>query len=147
MKQATPSTEPVDIATHDGVSGYWVQAECVFINTESPQDAIDEYRLKLSAGKIACSYNHNCDGIQRRLKPEKSLTAEDVMQIAADMAHAIRSAKCAAEGKGRTVENTDNARRMSAKERATELQDCINRLERIAAMLGISKSDLFYLGA
>ena len=67
-----------DIATFDGTSGYWVQADCVFIRAASPEDAIAEYRLKVSAGNIACSHNRNCAGIREivadRNEPDWSAT-------------------------------------------------------------------------
>lgn len=53
-----------EIATFEGMGGYWVQADCVFIHAPSPQRAIEIYRRKMSYAQIACSHNHHCDGIR-----------------------------------------------------------------------------------
>lgn len=64
-------------ATFEGREGFWVQADCVFIEASCPQYAINRYRDQLSANSIACSHNHFCSSIiYGKSRQEKVLTSE-----------------------------------------------------------------------
>lgn len=52
-------------AEFNGRKGYWIQAECVFIEAENPTWAINNYRDEMGRNKIACHHNYFCDSIQR----------------------------------------------------------------------------------
>lgn len=62
-------------AEFEGRKGFWVQADAVFIESENPTWAINNYRDELSRGKVGCSHNHFCDAIQRS-RYIKELTTE-----------------------------------------------------------------------
>lgn len=50
-------------ATFEGRKGYWVQADCVFIEARDAATAIVKYRRELEMARIGCSHNHFCGSI------------------------------------------------------------------------------------
>jgi len=50
-------------AVYNGRSGYWCQAECVFIEAAHPTDAIQKYRTLRH--DIAINHNNGCSEIMR----------------------------------------------------------------------------------
>ena len=50
-------------ATFEGRKGYWVQADCVFIEAGDAATAIVKYRHELEVARIGCSHNHFCGSI------------------------------------------------------------------------------------
>lgn len=54
-------------AEHEGLRGFWAQGDCVFIQKDCPEDAIEEYRRKVSGAAIGISHNHFCGSIRAPL--------------------------------------------------------------------------------
>jgi hypothetical protein len=54
----------------DGKTGFWCQADCVFIVADSPHDVIISYRRQFIEHTIGVSHNHNVDAI-REMKNRK----------------------------------------------------------------------------
>jgi len=53
-------------AEFEGRKGFWVQADCVFIEAANAACAIDTYREDLSKARIGCSHNFACSALAAR---------------------------------------------------------------------------------
>jgi hypothetical protein len=62
--------EPAEL---NGVKGYYIQGECVFIPSENMQDCFIKYREEIGRAKIACYHNLACPSI-RIITNETSLS-------------------------------------------------------------------------
>ena len=49
-----------------GVSGFWVQGDCVFMQASTPHTAIEHYRERIAEARIAINHNHACGSIIAR---------------------------------------------------------------------------------
>lgn len=94
-------------ATFEGRKGFWVQADCVFIERSSPQAAIHTYRQDILRHSVACSHNHFCGSIMREkerfraddLERENAELKAEIAKLRlsaaeSDRAHDVRVTEC-----------------------------------------------------
>jgi hypothetical protein len=60
-------------AEFKGRKGFWVQGDCIFIEADSPQAAIVEYRKT----NVAISHNHFCGSIMREKERVNAVTKSE----------------------------------------------------------------------
>ncbi|TGE05588.1 hypothetical protein [Hymenobacter fodinae] len=83
-------------AEYNGIRGYWVQSECVFIEGQDPSQAVMRFRKDFPTGSIAVGHNLGTDGVHS-IKLRKQLTdaqkvAEDAFQHAASLSEQLHHA-------------------------------------------------------
>jgi hypothetical protein len=70
-------------ATFEGQTGFWCQGDCILIQADTPHQAIDRYRQRISEAKIAISHNFGTSGIRLA---EANCIASSIAKIDAALA-------------------------------------------------------------